>query len=147
FIIYFFTGASVIVAVVLFSVMLTHPGLFCPLCSILHVINITLFFTINMANEFSFRNILPAFKNLKSIIFSRKIISSEKLLELFGFMTILLLIVPMYFGMKILSNKAKNDVGFIDAGSIQKEFYDQPVQQISVSADNPKLGPEKSAIQ
>lgn len=144
--IYTTTLIGVLAALVLLALMLIHPEVFCPLCSILHGINIALFFFINHANGISFKAVFPAITDWVKIVFSKKITQPFMRWRLFGLSSILLLLVSMYFGLYTVTLKKNEDSGFIDAKKLFNEFYDQPIRQISVDTDDPINGPQKSII-
>ena len=144
--IYTTTLMGVMAALVLLALMLIQPEVFCPLCSILHGINIALFFFINHANGISRKEVFPAIKSWVKIIFSKKISQPMIRWKLFGISSIMFLLVSIYFGLYMLTLKTKEDSGFIDAKKIFNEFYSQPIRQIPVDADDPINGPENSNI-
>ena len=65
----------------------------------------------------------------------------------FGLSTSLVLIFSLYFGLKILAvAPSDQQPAFIDSKPIFAEFYAQPVQEISVSDDDPMLGAKDSPV-
>lgn len=145
-VIYTTTLMGVLAAMFLLSLMLIRPELFCPLCSILHGINIALFFFINHANGISRKEVVPAFKGWIKIIFSKKITQPLMRWKLFGVSSMMLLLVSMYFGLYTLTLKKNEDSGFIDAKKLFNEFYGQPIRQIPLDTSDPINGPQKSII-
>lgn len=144
--IYTTTLMGVMAALVLLALMLIHPEVFCPLCSILHGINIALFFFINHANGISRKEVVPAYKSWVKIILSKKILQPFMRWKLFGISSMMLLLVSMYFGLYTLALKKNEDSGFIDANKLFNEFYSQPIRDIPFDAGDPISGPKHSNI-
>ena len=145
--VYLFTLSGLIAAIVLFTVMMVVPSLFCPLCTVIHIINLCLFFFLNYSNRFSAREAWYVTKDGAKSLFSSKIKLPETRWMFFGLSTSLVLIFSLYFGLKILAvAPSDQQPAFIDSKPIFAEFYAQPVQEISVSDDDPMLGSKDSPV-
>ena len=145
--VYLLTLTGLIAAIVLFTVMMAVPSLFCPLCTVIHIINLSLFFFLNYSNRFSAREAWYVAKNGAKNLFSSKIKLLETRWMFIGLSTSLVLIFSLYFGLKILASAPGNQKpAFIDSKPIFAEFYSQPVKEIPVSDEDPMLGPKDSPV-
>ncbi len=146
--VYFFGLIVFIIAIVLVTTMIINPKLFCPLCTLIHIINIILFFLLPRTLDINFGLFRSRLKYLVRSFFSKKLFLAANLWKVFGLVTVLLLIASGYFGLKILTlSGAKAEPMFMDFKPILKEYKSQPVKNIPVFATDPSIGDDTSKIQ
>ncbi len=147
FFIYLVTFVGALTALTLLTVMLVNTSLFCPLCSIIHCINIALFFFLNRATQFSLRKRITVIKEGGHSLFNYKMRSPELWWKLFGFASILFLVISMYFGLQILTYRSDDQQSaLIDSKPILAEYRSQKVQLIPLEPDDPVNGITDSPI-
>lgn len=144
--IYIITLTGVLVALLLLIVMVIQPTLFCPMCTILHGINISLFIFINHDGSFSHIRICRTILNKLNNPLKKNQIGSFSGWKFVGLTSSFFIIASIYFGLYIVILNSKGDSGFIDAKTIFNEFYDQPVMIIPLDSDDPILGKQNSTI-
>lgn len=140
------TFIALLAALVLLSLMLIHTEIFCPFCAILHCINMLLFFFINRFTGFSFKEIIPTIRRWVHRFFSKTIKQPAIIWKLFGFAAVFFLFGSMYLMMFAFTIQSSADEGFIEVKPVLDEFYSQPVQQLPIAPEDPRLGSEKTDI-
>ncbi len=136
---------SVIVAVALVGLMVLDKSLLCPLCCVLHIVNITLFilfFTYDgkklifkLSSEFSTRF---AISNLFRKIFNKWFLSA--------FFSFILSIFSIFWLLNTAVRKSQRTSTFIDLGPVISNYEQQPVQKISVDSMDAQTGNGNSFV-
>jgi protein-disulfide isomerase/uncharacterized membrane protein len=148
FLLYSLCLVGFLAAIVLLSAMIISPKLFCPFCSVIHVLNILLFFLLPRVIGFNRRAFFAVLKDGLQTFFSKQFFSSANLWKGFGFFTILFLLASGYFGLRILAGPAAgSEPAFIDFKPVLKEYKSQPVKTIPIEPDDPSFGLSDSKIQ
>jgi len=145
-VIYLLTLSGLITALVLLAVMIINPSLFCPFCTIIHIINLAVFFLLNHTTQFSAGKILPAVREGAGAVFSNKIKQPETQWKIVGFACTVFLCLSMYFGLHILTLTSEQESALIDSKPILAEYKLQAVRNIPVTADDPVTGTANSLI-
>ncbi len=141
------TAAGVAVALTLLTLMLFKPALFCPLCTLLHAVNIGLFFFLNRATAFRAGRVIPEIRKNLHTLFSGGMKKPETRWKIFGFISAAIILASCYFGLVILTTApSDDDSAMIDSGPILEEFYSQKIRYIPVLNDDPVLGSAGSPV-
>ena len=143
--IYLATLAGLLAAITLLSVMLINTSLFCPFCTVIHTINIILFFLINGVNCYSVRNLIQDLKTIPSFFTKIKTLSAVRW-KIVGLLTTFILAGSLYFMLRIMTASVNQQPLFIDSRPIIAEYKAQVLQNIPVYEDDPMDGHSDSLI-
>ena len=144
--IYLATLAGLLAAVGLLAVMLINTSLFCPFCTIIHIINIILFFLLNRLSGYSARNFLQDFKTIPSFFTRVRTLPTVRW-KIIGLFTIAIFAASLYFTLKAKVASATRQSLFIDSKPIIAEYESQVLQNIPVYDDDAMDGRSDSLIQ
>jgi len=128
--------------------MIVVPVLFCPFCTIFHVLNFTLFFLIKKITQKTFPDLIKGFANGLGIVFWANPIHAEfKKWKWVGFIFPFLLGLSVYQWTLLKGQNIRIDKlsGYNPLAELE-QFEANEVFDIQISPDDPLLGPADATV-
>ncbi|MCD2421881.1 DsbA family protein [Niabella pedocola] len=136
FFIFLFSCCSVGAGIYLMGVMLVHPGLFCPLCTIIHSINFLLFFLLIKINGYGFPQFFTSLRMRRG---ARQQAATAGFWKMFGFLVAGLFMASAFFGLKALALSVAAGQR-VDLKKVLADYDRQPARQIPVGPGDASTG-------
>jgi protein-disulfide isomerase/uncharacterized membrane protein len=127
----------------LLVLMMVKPSLFCPFCTVIHVINLFLFYCLWRTMGYSMSLMLQHLKLSVKFQGTKK----EKLSKWIGLATLVLVPFILFQGLYFIEdsyNKAKQK---FNPEKYLASFYEKPTISVPVDADDPVLGDPKTPVE
>ncbi|MCZ6672063.1 MAG: thioredoxin domain-containing protein [Verrucomicrobia bacterium] len=131
------------------GIMLTGKAPFCPLCALVHLINLALVFSLKRLTDRSIAQLFQALSAVGKYLLSGKTADpTQARWKLLGFFTTGLVAAVLYQWVLIESlPRAVLNNGALNPQQVLAEFEASTEQVIPVDADDPTLGPANAPVQ
>ncbi|WP_300600086.1 vitamin K epoxide reductase family protein [Niabella sp.] len=134
FLIFTVTFCSVVTGLFFTGLMLRHPAMFCPLCSLVHGINFLLFFLLIKINRYGFPQFFSSFSSRKPVN-----AGPGRFWKPFGFLVAFFFVLSAFWGLKALALSVAA-AQKVDFKAVLADYDQQLVRKIPLLREDAMAG-------